>query len=205
MYVDCRFGQLHLHTAFPSSGGFDELTSLLCIHPSPLSGGVFRGLLSDMGRDRSVYAPDLPGHGESDAPDSPPSILDYAMAVGDLLDSLRLRKVDVIGYQTGSLAAVELAIARPEQVRRVILAGVPVFDSKEREAFNARPSGSGSGAHAGRLRRWRAWPRTWSARCRRGTRPPGAQRRLHTTRPASGCPWPGSRSSCCARRTSSGT
>lgn len=139
MYVDCRFGQLHLHTAFPSSGGFDELTALLCIHPSPLSGSVFHGLLADMGRDRSVYAPDLPGHGESDAPDSPPSIPDYAMAVGDLLDSLRLRQVDVIGYQTGSLVAVELAIARPEQVRRVILAGVPVFDAKEREAFNARP------------------------------------------------------------------
>ena len=29
MYVDCRFGQLHVHTAFPSSGGFDELTPLV--------------------------------------------------------------------------------------------------------------------------------------------------------------------------------
>ena len=38
MYVDCRFGQLHVHTAFPSSGGFDELTPLVCIHPAPLSG-----------------------------------------------------------------------------------------------------------------------------------------------------------------------
>ena len=139
MYVDCRFGQLHLHTAFPSSGGFDELTPLVCIHPSPLSGRVFRGLLSDMGQDRSVYAPDLPGHGESDAPESQPSITDCAAAVGDLLDSLRLRQVDVIGYQTGSLTAVELAIARPEQVRRVILAGVPVFDAKDRETYNARP------------------------------------------------------------------
>ncbi len=139
MYVDCRFGQLHLHTAFPSSGGFDELTPLVCIHPSPLTGSVFRGLLADLGCDRSVYAPDLPGHGESDAPDSPPTIADYAAAVGDLLDSLRLRQVDVIGCQTGSLAAAELALARPEQVRRVILAGVPVFDAKEREAFNARP------------------------------------------------------------------
>ena len=139
MYVDCRFGQLHLHTAFPSNGGFDELTPLVCIHPSPLSGRVFRGLLADLGRDRSVYAPDLPGHGESDAPEVPPSVADYAAAVGDLLGSLRLRQVDVLGYQTGSLAAVELALARPEQVRRVILAGVPVYDAKEREAFNARP------------------------------------------------------------------
>jgi len=139
MYVDCRYGQLHLHTAFPSNGGFDELTPLVCIHPGPLSGNVFRALLSDLGRDRSVYAPDLPGCGESDAPESPPSVADYAAAVGDLLDTLRLRQVDVLGYQAGSLAAAELALARPEQVRRVVLAGVPVFDAREREAYNARP------------------------------------------------------------------
>jgi pimeloyl-ACP methyl ester carboxylesterase len=139
MYVDCRYGQLHVHTAFPSSGGFDELTPLVCIHPGPLSGRVFRPLLGDLGKDRSVYAPDLPGHGESDAPDSPPSMAEYAAAVGDLIDSLRLRQVDLLGWQGGSLAAVELALARPQQVRRVVLASVPVFDAREREAFNARP------------------------------------------------------------------
>jgi pimeloyl-ACP methyl ester carboxylesterase len=150
MYVDCRFGQLHLHTAFPSSGGFDELTPLVCIHPCPLSGRVFRGLLSDLGRDRSVYAPDLPGYGESDAPETAPSVADYASAVEDLLDSLRLRQVDVLGYQTGSLVAVELALARPEQVRRVLLAGVPAFEARDRETFNARPwpaLARGDGSH----------------------------------------------------------
>jgi pimeloyl-ACP methyl ester carboxylesterase len=68
MYVDCRYGQLHMHTAFPSNGGFDELTPLVCLHPSPLSGRVFRALLAELGQQRSVYAPDLPGCGESDAP-----------------------------------------------------------------------------------------------------------------------------------------
>ena len=139
MYVDCRYGQLHLHTAFPSNGGFDERTSLVCIHPGPLSGKVFRALLADLGQDRSVYAPDLPGCGESDAPESAPSVSDYAAAVGDLLDTLRLRQVDVLGYQTGSLVAAELALARPDQVRRAIFAGVPVFDARERETYNARP------------------------------------------------------------------
>ena len=53
--------------------------------------------------------------------------------MGDLLDTLRLRQVDLLGYQSGSLAAAELAVARPDQVRRVILDSVPVFDAKERE------------------------------------------------------------------------
>jgi pimeloyl-ACP methyl ester carboxylesterase len=129
MYVDCRFGQLHLHTAFPSSGGFDELTPLVCVPPLAKSGRLFRPLLKDFGRDRSVYAPDLPGCGESDAPHQTVEVSDQAAAVMDLLDSLRLRQVDVLGYQGGSLAAVELAIARPEQVRRVVLLGVPASDA----------------------------------------------------------------------------
>jgi pimeloyl-ACP methyl ester carboxylesterase len=128
MYVDCRFGQLHLHTSFPSSGGFDELTPLLCVSPPALTGRTFRPLLRDLGRDRSVYAPDLPGAGESDAPEHLPVVADHAAAFADLIDSLRLKQVDVIGYQTGSLAAIELALAKPEQVRRLLLIGVPSSD-----------------------------------------------------------------------------
>jgi pimeloyl-ACP methyl ester carboxylesterase len=128
MYVDCRFGQLHLHTSFPSSGGFDELTPLLCVAPPTQSGRVFRPVLRDMGRDRSVYAPDLPGSGESDAPEHAPVVADHAAAFIDLIDSLRLKQVDVIGYQAGALAAIELALAKPEQVRRLILIGVPSSD-----------------------------------------------------------------------------
>jgi pimeloyl-ACP methyl ester carboxylesterase len=129
MYVDCRYGQLHMHTAFPSSGGFDELTPLVCIAPPQHTGRLFGPLLRDLGRDRSVYAPDLPGSGESDPPDHAPVVTDFAAAFVDLVDSLRLRHVDVLGYQTGSLAAIELAIARAEQVRRVALIGVPSSDS----------------------------------------------------------------------------
>jgi pimeloyl-ACP methyl ester carboxylesterase len=129
MYVDCRFGQLHLHTAFPSSGGFDELTPIVCIPPATQSARLFKPLLADLGRDRSVYAPDLPGCGESDGPRDPATVLDHAAAIQDLLDSLRLRQVDLIGFHGGSLGAVEIALARPEQVRRVVLIGVPMSDA----------------------------------------------------------------------------
>ena len=70
------------------------------------------------------------------APEAAPSVHDYAQAYGDLLDTLRLRQVDVLGYQSGSLAAVELAVARPEQVRRVVLVGVPAFDARDREGLS---------------------------------------------------------------------
>ena len=139
MYVDSRYGQLHLRSAFPASGGFDELTTLICLHQSPMSGRVFEGFLRLMGTDRSVYAPDTPGFGESDPPPEQPAIADYAAALGDFIDQLRLRQVDLLGYHTGAAIAAELAIARPDQVRRVILVAVPVFDAAERDAFERQP------------------------------------------------------------------
>lgn len=138
-YVDCRFGQLHLTTAFPSGGGFDELTPLVCLHQSPASGRVFAKLLPLLGRDRSVYAIDLPGFGQSDAPATQPAIEDYAAAIGDFLDGMRLRTVDLLGYHTGSAIATELALARPQQVRRIVFVAVPIFLPVERDAFNTRP------------------------------------------------------------------
>jgi pimeloyl-ACP methyl ester carboxylesterase len=124
-YFECRYGQLHVHNAIPPGGGFDEATPLLCLHPAAMSGRVFRRLLTSMGRDRSVYAPDLPGCGESDAPEGRIGAADYASSIGDFLESMRLRQVDVLGYHAGSLVAIDLAISRPQQVRRVVLVGVP--------------------------------------------------------------------------------
>jgi pimeloyl-ACP methyl ester carboxylesterase len=131
-YFECRYGQLHVHNAIPPGGGFEEGTALLCLHPSGLNGRAFKGLLPQLGRDRSVYAPDLPGNGESDGPSTRISVVEMAAAIGDFLDSMRFRQIDVLGYQTGSLLASELAIARPQQVRKVVLAGVPATTEGER-------------------------------------------------------------------------
>src|SRR5215469_16355506 len=65
-YFECRCGQLHVHNAIPPGGGFEEGTPLLCLHQASGSGRVFQKLLVLAGRDRSVYAPDMPGCGESD-------------------------------------------------------------------------------------------------------------------------------------------
>jgi pimeloyl-ACP methyl ester carboxylesterase len=138
-YFDCRYGQLHVRTAFPNTGGFDERTPLVLLHSSPMSSRTFGPLLPVLGTDRSLYAVDTPGFGESDAPPSEPSIADYAAAVGDLLEGLRLREVDLLGYHTGSAIAAEVAIARPAQVRRVVFVALPVFDAAERAAFDRQP------------------------------------------------------------------
>jgi len=130
-YTECRFGQLHVATAYPSGGGFDERQPLMCLHPTSSSMNFFAPLLPELGRDRSVYAFDLPGYGASDAPNTDLSIADIAGAIDDFMQSLRLRTVDMIGVQLGALVAVEVALARPTQCRKLVLSSVPHFTPQE--------------------------------------------------------------------------
>jgi pimeloyl-ACP methyl ester carboxylesterase len=134
-YMECRYGQLHVTTAFPVGGGFDEHATLVCLHRCSLSSRVFRPFMEEIGRDRSIYAPDLPGCGESDAPAERPAIEDYAAAIADFLDQMRFRQVDVLGHHTGALIAAELALLRPQTVRRLIFVGLPILTNEERAAW----------------------------------------------------------------------
>jgi pimeloyl-ACP methyl ester carboxylesterase len=123
MYVDCRYGQMHLTTAFPPSGGFDEFTSLLFLHDDNGTGADFNACAALLGTDRSVYAPDLPGSGASDGPSGRISVANLAGAIADLIDQLRLRQVDLIGFGRGASVAFELATLRPREIRRLVFAG----------------------------------------------------------------------------------
>ena len=128
-YEKGRFGQLHYRIAKPAN--IASQPPLLCLHQSPNSGRIYETFLGAMGTDRIAVAADTPGFGDSDPPPAVPGISDYAAAMGDLIDALGFDEVDLIGYHTGSLTSVELALQRPQQVRRVVMIAAPVFTEKE--------------------------------------------------------------------------
>jgi pimeloyl-ACP methyl ester carboxylesterase len=130
-YAMGRFGQIHLRRAGPAGG----TSPLLLLHPSPLSGYVFDTFMAEMGRDRTVVAPDTPGFGMSDPPHDPPEIADYAAEMLNLVAALGFGLVDVMGYHTGALTAVEMARQQPPVVRKVVMISATVFTPEELAQF----------------------------------------------------------------------
>ncbi|HZF24711.1 MAG TPA: alpha/beta fold hydrolase [Steroidobacteraceae bacterium] len=156
-YFDCRFGQLNVRTAFPASGGFDERTTLLCVHAEWASSRLFARWLPAIAHDRSVYAPDLPGCGESDPPARQPSIAEYAGALVDFANTMHFRQLDVLACGAGALIAAELALAAPQTVRRLIFIPMSPASADAQSASQGRAwpaEGEAELLHNGPAARW---------------------------------------------------
>lgn len=140
-YVNGRHGQVHVLSAKPSDSDTPLKTPLICLHHSPMSGDVYLDFLPIMAKDRVVHCPDTPGFGSSDRPAYKPSIADYGQGVADALVDMGFtddNPVDIFGFHTGSMVATELALARPELVRKMILIGFPYYPADERAVMEQR-------------------------------------------------------------------
>lgn len=160
-YVDTRYGQTHFYSFEPASGP-GKKTPIAFFHQNPKSAYEYEPLTSELGKDRVVLAFDTPGYGMSDRPASAPSMSDIAGSMADALAALgygkggRNGQVDVFGFHTGTYIASELAIARPDVVRRVVLSGVPYYSAAQRQAkLDALPIAGGIPEDASFVvRRW---------------------------------------------------
>ena len=152
-FAPTRHGQLHYRIRLPEKPSGSP--PLLCFHMAPISGKQFLAFLPEIGLDRLVLAVDMPGFGESDMPRDLPSTADFAAAMSDLIDSFGFRQVDLLGDHTGGFIAIELAIRRPDAVRRVVLTSTPVINDAERASRRIGPPIlSDDGSHA--RERWQA-------------------------------------------------
>lgn len=76
-------------------------------------------------RDRFLIVPDLMWFGGSHGRADDFSTEAQGQAIAALLDHLAMPKVDVVGISYGGFVTLELAHARPERVRRVVLVDSP--------------------------------------------------------------------------------
>jgi len=101
--------RLHLWT-------FGDGEPLVCLHGVTMYGGHFRRLAERL-PGRRVLAPDLRGHGRSER--EPPWSLEQHL--DDVLETVGEEPRDWLGHSFGGRLCVELAVRRPELVRRLVL------------------------------------------------------------------------------------
>ena len=128
-YCDGPFGQMHYRVC----GEQGDAPDLICLHPAPFSGLAFSTIMPHLAKVRRVIAPDFPGHGGSDPHRTDAQIADYARAMQSVASALSpSRPVDVLGFHTGCLVACELALSKPDCVRKLALIDVPAFTPEAR-------------------------------------------------------------------------
>ena len=79
--------------------------------------------VAPLSADRRLIAPSHPGFGKSSLPEWLDSIDDIAHLYLELLDTLGLDKVDIVGCSIGGWIAAEMATKSPERVRRLVMVG----------------------------------------------------------------------------------
>lgn len=131
LFVDGPYGQIHLRMAVPNA---PTRPPLVCLHMFPQSGRNFHRFVGEASNDRIVIAPDVPGYGESDAPEIPITAEDYARSVWSVVDELALLDngaIDLFGIHAGAKLAVEAAYQRPGDVRKIALSSAAVLYADE--------------------------------------------------------------------------
>ncbi len=132
-FVRLNEGEMLVRRAVPAAGG--SPWPLFMMHACPASGASLGALMGRLGEGRACWLPDTPGLGDSAPLTMPePGIEDYAEAMIRILDALGLGKVDLYGTHTGAHLAIEMAIAAPERVNRVVLDGVLILEDEAQRA-----------------------------------------------------------------------
>ena len=94
---------------------------LLLLHGGLGSTGMFEPIMPQLAAHRQVIAVDLQGHGRTALGDRPFSLQAMGADMAVVLDELGHGQVDVLGYSMGGGVAFQLAVQRPETVRRLVL------------------------------------------------------------------------------------
>lgn len=105
--------------------GDTDAKPLLLLHAWGESRGSFDRLIPLLTGFR-VYAPDLRGQGEADKPEDGYSLAEQADDGAAILDALNVPRAFVLGSSSGGYVAQQLAVAYPERVAALVLAGSPL-------------------------------------------------------------------------------
>jgi pimeloyl-ACP methyl ester carboxylesterase len=95
--------------------------ALLFIHGIGDDSSTWLDVLASLTGEATVIAPDLLGHGGSDKPRADYSVAAYACGMRDLLATLDIDRVTVVGHSLGGGVAMQFAYQFPDRCERLVL------------------------------------------------------------------------------------
>ncbi len=105
-----------------------EKPAVIILHGWGLSGSVYdplKKLLENAGF--LVFAPDLPGFGQTKPPDTIWGLTEYVKYLHEYLKKKSLNQVIFVGHSFGGRIALKYSYYHPAQVKGIILTGTPGF------------------------------------------------------------------------------
>jgi pimeloyl-ACP methyl ester carboxylesterase len=118
---------------------------ILLVHGFGTSSFLWRNVAPDIAlANRTAFAVDLFGYGESDRPfDADYGIAAQAEYLDHALTALRLARAVVVGIDLGGLIALRLAATRPERVERLVLVNPSPLDDVPSEDIRTLAKNTG--------------------------------------------------------------
>ena len=96
---------------------------LIVLHGGVLNAETcFGAMIPRLAEAHQVIAVDLQGHGHTADTDRPVTLANFAADVVGLLNHLGIDRADLFGFSLGSLVSIEMAVAYPARVGRLVLA-----------------------------------------------------------------------------------
>ena len=106
---------------FYYEAGLSSSPALLLIHGLGDEADTWRLVMAPLAQRFHVIAPDLPGFGRSDQPDTAYTLDFLCASLLGLLDSLDIARARLVGSSLGGMLAHKLALENPQRVERLFL------------------------------------------------------------------------------------
>lgn len=122
---------MRMHMRVPRERVSPCTVPVVLVHGAVIGSAYMIPLALELAPDFPVFAPDLPGHGESTAPERPLDFAELAETLVLWLDAIGLERAALVGHSMGAQVVAHVAARHPGRVDRLVLIG-PTTDPDAR-------------------------------------------------------------------------